>query len=92
MIRSFRNRGLQRYWEHSDVERIPTDWARRIAAILDMLDVAEEPEDMAVPGFGFHAYPDDRQPRFGIMVSVAWRLSFAWKNGDAIDVDLEETG
>lgn len=92
MIRSFRNRGLQKFWESSDVERIPTDWARRIATILDMLDAAGEPEDTFVAGFGFHAYLDERQPRFGLMVSTAWRLSFAWERGDAIDVDLEEVG
>lgn len=90
MIRSFRNSGLQQFWERSDIERIPTDWSDRIAQVLDILDAATTPEDVAIPGLRFHAYPDGTQPRFAVMVSAAWRLSFAWQRGDAIDVDLEE--
>ncbi|MGD9868530.1 MAG: type II toxin-antitoxin system RelE/ParE family toxin [Hyphomicrobiales bacterium] len=90
MIRSFRTRGLQQFWERSDVERIPTDWAERISQILDMLDAAAAPEDLAIPGLEFRAYAEGRQPRFGVMVSRAWRLSFAWERGDAIAVSLEE--
>ena len=90
MNRSFRNTGLQHFWEHSDVERIPTDWARRIALVLDLLDAAAIPDDVALPGLGFHACPEGGDARFGVMVSQAWRLSFAWDKGDAVDIDLEE--
>ena len=90
MIRSFRNKGLQDFWESSDIERIPTDWTTRIAQILDMADAASAPEDLAIPGLRFHAYARGTQPRFGVMVSEAWRLSFAWNKGDAVDIDLEE--
>ncbi len=90
MNRSFRNEGLREFWEGSEIERIPTDWAARIAQVLDILDAATAPEDLVIPGLQFHAYPEGRQPRFGVMVSAAWRLSFAWERGDAIDIDLEE--
>ena len=90
MIRSFRNRGLGEFWERGDVERIPTDWTAKIELVLDMLDAAEAPEDLAIPGLEFHGYPEGTQGRFGVMASRAWRLSFAWRNGDAVDVDLEE--
>lgn len=90
MIQSFRNKGLQHFWEQSDVERIPTDWARRIAHVLDILDAAAIPEDVAIPGQGFHACPEGGEARFGVMVSQAWRLSFAWDKGDAVNIDLEE--
>jgi len=90
MIRSFRNSGLRNFWERSEIERIPTDWAKKTAQILDLLDAATTPEDLAIPGLRFHAFPEGGQPRFGVMVSAAWRLSFAWTQGDAIDVDIEE--
>lgn len=90
MIRSFRNKGLQNFWESSDTERVPTDWVRRITHVLDLLDAAEIPEDVALPGLDFHSCPEGGQGRFGVMVSKAWRISFAWKNGEAIDIDLEE--
>lgn len=90
MIKNFRGRKVARFWERSDVERIPTDWADKIKLILDMLDAASCPEDMAVVGLRFHAYPEGTNPRFAVMASKAWRVSFGWKEGDAIDVDLEE--
>ncbi len=90
MIRSFRNVALRKFWETSDTKRIPTDWAGRIEQILDILDAATAPEDLAIPGLGFHGYAEETKPRFGVMASGAWRLSFSWKEGDAHDVDLEE--
>jgi len=90
MIKSFRNRSLQRFWENSDVERIPTDWAESVEEILDLLDKAKQPEDMALPGLGFYAFAERTKPRFAIVVSRAWRIAFSWKGGDAIEVDLEE--
>jgi proteic killer suppression protein len=90
MIRSFRNRGLRTFWERSEIERIPTDWATKTALILDLLDAATKPQDLVIPGLRFHVFEEDNEPRYGVMVSNAWRLSFAWSRGDAIDVDLEE--
>jgi toxin HigB-1 len=90
MIRSFRSQNLARFWKQSQVERIPTDWTAKIEMVLDMLDAAEAPEDLAIPGLEFHAYPEGKQGRYGVMASRAWRVSFAWREGDAVDVDLEE--
>ena len=90
MIRSFRNRGLRTFWERSEIERISTDWATKTALILDLLDAATKPQDLVIPGLRFHVFEEDNEPRYGVMVSDAWRLSFAWSRGDAIDVDLEE--
>jgi proteic killer suppression protein len=90
MIRSFKNVALRKFWERSGVERIPTDWVSKIEQILDILNAATAPEDLAIPGLRFHGYAEGTKPRFGVMASEAWRLSFSWKEGDAHDVDLEE--
>ena len=90
MIRSFKNAALRKFWESSDVKRIPTDWASKIELILDTLDAATAPEDLAIPGLRFHGYAEGTRPRFAVMASAAWRVSFSWREGDAHDVDLEE--
>lgn len=90
MIVSFRNEALRRFWESSSTERIPTDWAKKILQALDMLDAASSPEDMAIPGFDFHGFAEGTKPRYGVMASKVWRISFTWKQGDAHDVDLDE--
>lgn len=58
--------------------------------MLYALDKAAQPEDLALPGFGFHGFAEGRTPRIGVMVSAAWRISFTWKNRGPWDVDLEE--
>jgi proteic killer suppression protein len=90
MIGSFRDEALKTFWERSDVQRLPTDWIERIAMILDLLDAASSPEDMAIPGLGFHGFAEGTKPRFGVMASKAWRVSFSWHQGRAHDVDLNE--
>lgn len=90
MIKSFRSGALQAFWENSDVERIPTDWVKRIEHVLDILDAATAPEDLAIPGLRFHGFPEGTKPRFGVMASKAWRISFSWSQGDAHAVDLDE--
>lgn len=45
---------------------------------------------MAIPGLRFHGFAEGTKPRFAVMASKAWRISFAWKQGNAYDVDLDE--
>lgn len=90
VIRSFRSKELEKFWQRGDVRRIPTDWAEKIEILLDMIDAAEAPEDIAVSGLSFHAYRDGATERFAVMASMAWRLSFAWDEQDAVNVDLEQ--
>lgn len=90
MIKSFRSTALQAFWENSNVERIPTDWVRRIEHVLDIIDAASAPEDLAIPGLRFHSFAEKTTPRYGVMASRAWRISFTWSQGDAYDVALDE--
>jgi len=90
MIRSFRHRGLQRFWTRSDSSRLRPDWVAKIERLLEALDVARAPVDLSIPGSGFHALRGDLKGRYAVTVSRNWRLTFGWDNEDAIDVDLED--
>ena len=90
MIVSFRNKALKRYWEKSDVKGLRPDWIARISRLLDALDTASRPEDMNVPGFGFHALTGDLADRFALTVSRNWRVTFSWSGDDAAEIDLED--
>jgi len=49
-----------------------------------------KPEDMNLPGFRFHALKGKEKGRYAVDASGNWRITFAWLDGDAIDVDLED--
>jgi proteic killer suppression protein len=90
MILSFRSRSLKRFWERNDASKLPRNRLQRIAMMLDRLDAATSPEDMNLPGFGFHKLSGTSKGRFAVSVSANWRITFAWHEQDAIDVDFED--
>ncbi len=90
MISSFRGRALKRFWERNDASKLPPDRIGRITMILDLLDAAEKPEDLNLPGFGFHRLAGQSKGRFAGSVSANWRIAFGWNDQDSIDVDFED--
>ena len=48
------------------------------------------PEDMNLPGLGFHKLTGSSKGRFAVSVSANWRITFTWQEQDAIDVDFED--
>jgi plasmid maintenance system killer protein len=38
----------------------------------------------------FHPFTGDMKERYAVKVSETWRITFAWDDGDAAHVDLEE--
>lgn len=90
MTRSFRHRGLERFFTKGDYGRIPGQHAVRIEMILDRLDIAQRPGDMAVPGLDFHPLKGDRKGSFAVKVSGNWRITFGFDGDDTVDVNLED--
>jgi toxin HigB-1 len=90
VIRSFRDKALERFFATSDPRRLSVQNTKRIANILRALDDASGPEDVNLPGFRFHALVGRDKGRFALNVSGNWRITFGWREGDAIDVDLED--
>jgi len=54
MIKTFKHKGLKRYFMDNEKELLNKKQQRRIARLLDRLDAAEEIADMGLPGFGLH--------------------------------------
>jgi proteic killer suppression protein len=90
VIRTFKHRGLQRFFSNSDYRGIPARFASRIERILDRLDAASKPEDMNLPGFRFHSLKGDRKGCYAVSVSGNWRVTFQFDDEDACDVNLED--
>lgn len=90
MIRSFRHRGLERYFERSDHGGIPAQFTGRLERMLDRLDAATKPQDMNLPGYGFHQLKGKRRGTYAVTVTGNWRLTFRFENENAVDVDLED--
>ena len=90
MIRSFRHRGLERFFARSDYRGIPAQYAPRLPRLLDLLEAAHRPRDMDLPGFRFHGLKGKRKGVYAVSVSGNWRLTFRFDGENATDVDLED--
>jgi proteic killer suppression protein len=90
MIRSFKNKSLERFFGTGDGRRLSVQNIKRIANILRALDDASCPDDMNLPGFRFHALSGRDKGRYAVDASGNWRITFGWIEGDATDVDLED--
>lgn len=90
MIRSFRHKGLERFFVKDDARRIPARSALRIERILDRLDASMRADDMNLPGYRFHALKGEMKGRFAVSVSGNWRITFEMDGEDVIHVDLED--
>jgi Plasmid maintenance system killer protein len=58
--------------------------------MLDRLEASTRPEDMDLPGFGFHKLTGNRKGTCSVSVSGNWRITFEFEDGDATSVNLED--
>jgi toxin HigB-1 len=88
MIKSFRHRGLQRLYERGDRSRINPALVEKVETALGLLDVAETPEAVNLPGYRLHPLRGDLRGLWSIRISGNWRLIFRFDDRDVCDVDL----
>ncbi|MDE0609437.1 MAG: type II toxin-antitoxin system RelE/ParE family toxin [Anaerolineaceae bacterium] len=88
MIRSFRHRGLKRFYERGDSSGIRPDWRGRVQDVLTLLDMANSPEAMDLPGLRLHQLKGNRAGYWSVTVSRNWRIIYRFESEDVYDVDL----
>ena len=90
MIESFRSKTLRNLWEKNDPKGVNPNTLDRVKRILSILESAEHVGDLDVPGFRFHALKGFVPKRYSMRVTGNWRITFAWADGIAYAVDLED--
>ncbi|MDE0035080.1 MAG: type II toxin-antitoxin system RelE/ParE family toxin [Deltaproteobacteria bacterium] len=88
MIRSFRHRGLRRFYERGDRGLIRPDLQERVEVMLAQLDVANSPEAMRLPHYRLHALKGDLKGFWSATVKANWRIIFRFEDRDVYDVEL----
>ena len=90
MIRTFKHRGLERFFKADDHRGIMARSGARIERLLDRLDAVVKPEDMNLPGSKFRRLKGDRKDTYAVTVTGNWRITFRFEGEDAVDVNLED--
>jgi proteic killer suppression protein len=90
MIQRFRHRGLKRMYERDDRSGVNAEHVARLERILTLLDVAQRPADIDLPGYRLHPLRGDRKGEWSVSVSGNWRVTFRFDEGDVTDLDYED--
>jgi len=91
MIRSFRNRSTQQFFEG---EQVPAyqGFVDQATCRLTLLDSAEALRDLAgLPSNRLAALRGDRAGRHGIRINTQWRICFRWTDEGPCDVEIVDT-
>ena len=90
MIKSFKHKGLELFFETGSKKGINPEHSKKIARILDRLDASTNPIDMNLPGYRLHELSGKELGTWSVWVSGNWRITFQFKNEDAYAVDYRD--
>jgi proteic killer suppression protein len=90
VIRTFRHKGLGKYFATGSKAGIQAAHAERLTLVLAALNAATTPGDMGLPGLRLHPLKGARVGSWSVSVSGNWRITFRFEGKDAVDVDYED--
>lgn len=90
MIKSFKHKGLKRFFETGSLAGIQAGHANRLRMQLAALETAQVIGDKDLPGFRLHPLNGGRAGLWSIAVSGNWRVTFEFLDGNAYLVNYED--
>jgi proteic killer suppression protein len=90
MIRSFKHKGLERFFLKGIKSGIQAKHAPRLRQILGRLHASASPQDMNLPGLHLHQLSGEREGIWSVRVSGNWRVTFRFVDTGAEIVNYED--
>jgi toxin HigB-1 len=90
MIKSFKHKGLKRFFTTGSTAGINPAHAARLEERLQALHTATVIDDMDLPGWRLHQLKGDLVGLWAVNVSGNWRVVFDFKDGHAYLVNYED--
>lgn len=90
MIKTFRHKGVQEFFESGSKAGIQPAHAAKLARQLRQLNDARTASDMNMQGWKWHPLIGDLSGHWSVWVNGNWRLTFAFEGEDAILVDYQD--
>jgi toxin HigB-1 len=88
MLRSFRHKGLEKFYMLGEGRRLPAELLPRIRVLLHALENAKGLEDLSVASYRLHQLKGDLRGFWSLTVRANWRIVFKFDGRDAFDVDF----
>ena len=82
MIKSFRHKGLEKFYKTGSKAGIQAKHAPKLRRILGLLDVATKADDVNLPGYRLHFLTGKQKGFFSVWVNGNWRITFRFVGDD----------
>ena len=76
MIKSFKHKGLQKFFQTGSLQGIQAMHAQRLRLILSRLNNITQIDDINLPSFRLHRLKGNMNNRWSITVQANWRITF----------------
>jgi len=86
-IKTFKHKGLQRFFNTGSKALIKPSHSKNLALILDHLEASCEVKDMNYPGSDFHGLKGKLKAFHSVHVSGSWVVIFRFEGSNAYDID-----
>jgi len=90
MIKSFKHKGLERFYESGITKGIQAYHVKKLRMQLAALDTANSIDDMDIPGYRQHPLTGSRKGTRSITVNANWRLTFEFTEGNVYILNYED--
>jgi proteic killer suppression protein len=91
MIKTFRHKGLQAFFEKGSQAGIQAAHVPRLGAMLRRLNETTNAQGMNLPGWRLHQLKGrDLKGHYSVTVNGNWRMTFTFDGTDAVLVDYQD--
>ena len=90
MIKSFKHKGLERFYKSGRTSGIQSSHAKKLRMQLAALDTAQTINDIDIPGYRLHSLKGFRSGIWSIRVNGNWRLTFEYTAGNIYILNYED--
>jgi proteic killer suppression protein len=90
VIRTFRHKGVERFFRAGATRGIQAKHVARLRRQLAALNESTSPQGMNIPGWRWHPLKGALSGHWAVWVDENWRLTFAFEGPDAILVDYTD--
>jgi proteic killer suppression protein len=90
MIKSFKHKGIKKYFETGSTVGIQNKHAKKLRMQLVSIDTAQIIEDIDLPSYQLHALKGERLGIWSISVNGNWRVTFEFKDGNTYILNYED--
>ena len=90
MIKSFKHKGLEKFYETGSTRGIQTNHVLKLRLQLAALDTAYSIDDIDIPGYRLHSLKGSRKGIWSITVNANWRLTFEFTDGNVYILNYED--